>query len=68
VALCFVPFEPVWIATAFVLFRVLDVVKPGPIGWAERRLSGGAGVMGDDILAGLFAGALAAAAHAAIAP
>ncbi len=39
---------------AFVLFRVLDIVKPGPIGWAER-LRGSLGVMADDVVAGVIA-------------
>lgn len=43
------------IVTAFVLFRLLDITKPGPIGWADRR-GGPTGVMLDD----LFAGALTA--------
>jgi len=41
---------PGWIA-AFVLFRLLDVFKPGPVGRADR-LGGARGVMLDDILAG----------------
>jgi phosphatidylglycerophosphatase A len=40
------------LVTAFVLFRVLDIVKPGPVGWAERRFEGGLGVMADDLVAG----------------
>jgi phosphatidylglycerophosphatase A len=46
------------VVTGFVAFRVLDIWKPGPVGWAERRFSGGLGVMLDDLLAGLI-GALA---------
>ncbi len=42
-------------ALAFVLFRIFDIWKPGPIGWADRRLSGGGGIIADDILAGLLA-------------
>lgn len=39
---------------AFLLFRLLDVAKPGPVGWLDRR--GGAwGVMGDDLIAGAIA-------------
>ena len=41
---------------AFVLFRVLDIVKPGPIGWADKQHHA-IGVMGDDVLAGLIAAA-----------
>lgn len=44
---------PGWVA-AFVLFRFFDILKPGPIGWADRR-GDALGVMLDDILAGVFA-------------
>ncbi len=40
---------------AFVLFRLFDIVKPWPIGWFDRRVHGGFGVMLDDIIAALFA-------------
>jgi phosphatidylglycerophosphatase A len=43
------------IVTGFVTFRVFDVWKPGPVGWAERSLPGGAGVVADDLLAGALA-------------
>jgi phosphatidylglycerophosphatase A len=39
----------------FALFRALDALKPGPIGWCDRNLKGGWGVMLDDIIAGLIA-------------
>jgi phosphatidylglycerophosphatase A len=41
-------------AAAFALFRLLDVAKPGPVGWADRR-GGVAGVMLDDLIAGALA-------------
>lgn len=44
---------PGWVA-AFVLFRLFDIWKPGPIGWADRR-GDALGVMLDDGIAGLFA-------------
>lgn len=44
---------PGWIA-AFVLFRLFDIWKPGPVGWADRR-GDALGVMLDDVIAGLFA-------------
>lgn len=44
---------PGWIA-AFVLFRLFDIWKPGPVGWADRR-GDALGVMLDDIIAGVFA-------------
>ncbi len=56
---------PGWIA-AFVLFRLFDIWKPGPIGWMDRR-SDAWGVMLDDAVAGVMAAlcvlALAALAH-----
>lgn len=45
---------------AFVLFRILDVWKPGPIGWLER-LPGGIGIMADDLLGGAVTAAMVAA-------
>ncbi len=42
-------------ALAFVFFRALDITKPWPLSAAEK-LPGGAGVMADDMLAGLLAG------------
>ncbi len=37
----------------FVIFRCLDIIKPGPIGWMEDKRLGYVGVMADDIVAGL---------------
>jgi phosphatidylglycerophosphatase A len=45
----------VWIVWGFVLFRLFDILKPWPIGWLDRRLKGGVGIMLDDVLAGAFA-------------
>lgn len=45
------------LASAFVAFRVLDILKPGPIGWADRQ-TGAFGIMTDDILAGAGAAML----------
>ena len=39
----------------FVLFRLFDVLKPWPIGMADKRVNGGLGIMVDDVIAGLFA-------------
>ena len=56
---------PGWIA-AFLLFRLFDIAKPGPVGWADRR-GDTMGVMLDDVIAGLIAAvcvvALGALAH-----
>lgn len=44
-----------WIVAGFGLFRLFDILKPWPIGWLDRRVKGGLGIMLDDLLAGLFA-------------
>jgi len=46
------------LGSGFLLFRLFDIWKPGPIGWAERRFAGGAGVMLDDVVAGALAALL----------
>ncbi len=43
--------SPQGLLVAFALFRLLDITKPGPIGWADRQ-HGAAGVMADDLIAG----------------
>lgn len=48
------PHQAFRIALAFTLFRLFDVVKPGPVRWAEK-LPRAWGIMADDALAGLFA-------------
>ena len=44
-----------WILCGFVLFRLFDIAKPWPVSWADRKLSGGLGVMLDDVFAGIYA-------------
>ena len=44
-----------WVVLGFVLFRLFDIVKPWPIGWFDRHVHGGLGIMIDDVLAGLMA-------------
>lgn len=44
---------PGWIA-AFALFRLYDITKPGPVGWADRK-DNATGVMLDDVIAGVLA-------------
>lgn len=51
-----------WTAAAivFLVFRVFDVVKPFPANVFDRRVSGGLGVVGDDLVAGAYAGLVTA--------
>jgi phosphatidylglycerophosphatase A len=44
-----------WIFTGFLLFRLFDIWKPWPIGAIDKQVSGGLGIMLDDILAGVYA-------------
>ena len=43
------------VIVAFLLFRLFDIWKPGPIGWLDRNVHRGFGVMVDDVAAGLVA-------------
>jgi phosphatidylglycerophosphatase A len=42
------------IVVGFILFRFFDILKPWPISLADKKLTGGFGIMFDDVLAGLF--------------
>ena len=55
ITLAFQPTSWAWIFAAFLAFRFFDIIKPWPIGWLDRRVSGGMGIMIDDVLAGLYA-------------
>ncbi len=47
-------------ALSFAFFRLLDITKPSIIGKIDRDVKGGLGVMGDDMVAGAFAGIFSA--------
>jgi phosphatidylglycerophosphatase A len=49
--LALLPAEPLAYALGFAFFRLFDITKPWPAGWADRNLHGALGVMADDILA-----------------
>ena len=46
------------VVAGFALFRLLDIWKPWPIREADHSLSGGLGIMLDDVIAGIFASAI----------
>jgi len=54
IALSFMPLEPKIIVLAFLIFRILDTLKPYPAGRLQN-MRGAAGVMGDDLVAGIYA-------------
>ena len=58
-ALVFMPKSIPWVVVAFLLFRIADIVKPWPASWVDTRVTGGLGIMGDDLIAGLMAAAVA---------
>jgi len=45
---------------SFIYFRILDIKKPSIIGKIDEKVDGGWGVMGDDLVAGIFAGIMSA--------
>ena len=59
IAMAFLPPTLGSIICGFILFRFFDIVKPWPIGWVDKKLQGGTGIMIDDIVAGVFAAVIA---------
>lgn len=55
VTLAFCTPDYVSILLGFALFRLFDIVKPGPIGWIDRKVPGAWGTLLDDVLAGVAA-------------
>lgn len=51
----FIPFSLFNAILVFILFRFFDILKPYPIRLMERRIKGGAGIVLDDIMAGVYA-------------
>lgn len=52
-----VPFSWQNVILGFVFFRLFDILKPWPINWLDRHVSGGVGIMLDDVVAALMAAA-----------
>ena len=55
VTLFMIPLTPLYLLLGFLLFRFFDIVKPWPIGWVDRRVDHGMGIMLDDVIAGVMA-------------
>ena len=60
VTLFLAPVSVVGFVLAFVLFRIMDIVKPWPIRDLDHSMQGGLGIMLDDLLAALYAALLLA--------
>ncbi|MFZ3047813.1 MAG: phosphatidylglycerophosphatase A [Desulfatirhabdiaceae bacterium] len=54
VTLLGLPFTFPMVLAGFLLFRVMDILKPFPICYLEMKVPGGAGVVIDDVVAGVF--------------
>lgn len=54
IALFLVPAGWYWPVAALVLFRIFDIAKPWPVGWLDKNLAGGRGIMLDDVAAGFY--------------
>jgi len=49
-----IPMTPYWLLVGFLLFRLFDIVKPSPAKYFDEKVSGGFGVMMDDVVAGIY--------------
>jgi len=58
VTLIGLPFNLVTAAAGFIFFRILDILKPFPIRFLDNRVSGGLGIVADDVAAGIIANLL----------
>lgn len=54
IAMTWIPLTWQSFVLSFVLFRLLDIFKPFPIGWLDKKVQGGLGVVVDDVAAGLL--------------
>ena len=55
VTLSFIPFSLKTALLGFILFRLFDIWKPYPVRWIQDRIPVGWGVVGDDVMAGIYA-------------
>ena len=58
VTLVGLPFNLTTALIGFIIFRILDISKPFPIRVLDKRVSGGVGIVIDDVVAGIFANLL----------
>lgn len=43
-----------YLVSAFILFRIFDIAKPWPISFIDKQIKGGAGIVSDDLVAGIY--------------
>lgn len=55
ITMCAVSYSWQSLLAGFILFRLLDIFKPWPIRWLDKHVTGGLGIMLDDVVAGAIA-------------
>ena len=63
VAMAAVPLRPGYVVAGVVLFRLFDIMKPFPANRINDRMTGGAGIVLDDVVAGVYANLVLQAAR-----
>lgn len=58
ITMVMVPPSWIYLVIGFVLFRLLDILKPWPMSHLDKNVKGGVGVMVDDIAAGIISSLL----------
>ena len=58
IAMMFVMDNLILVFLSFIIFRIFDIFKPWPASYADTKMSGGLGVMLDDVFAGIYAAIL----------
>ena len=54
VTMIYAPQGWIWMIAGFILFRLFDIWKPWPINRIDKSVTGGLGIMLDDVIAGIF--------------
>ena len=54
ITMLFIPAVWYWVILGFIFFRLFDIWKPWPISVIDQRISGGMGIMLDDVFAGFY--------------
>ena len=54
IAMMFVMDDFVLVFISFIIFRLFDIYKPWPASYADKKMTGGFGVMLDDVFAGIY--------------
>lgn len=57
ITMALLPLSWAAVVIGFFAFRFFDILKPWPIRWLDAKVTGGLGIMADDVLAGVAAGA-----------